>query len=291
MQMQSRYLKPVEGDGGEDGGAPAEVEEDVDPSAGMSEDEINDLLGEDSSDEEVEDSPPAESEEAEEAAPEEEVESEVETELEESPIDDPQPDAEQEVEEQVQQPEVNPTAEEIEKQKVAWLNKLTERYSISDEDAEALITEPETVLPKLAANIHSAVMVDMTKALEQILPQMVGQFIQAQPQVVSNAMQSYQQQADAKTQFFESFPALKGNENVVKVAAQTVEQNFPEMSQADQLQKVGQIALAMLGITPQAAPAPKEEEPAPAPFTPAKSGSAPPPAPKQEGNVWDEFLN
>lgn len=288
LQERSRYLKPVEGDGGEGGGAPAEVEEEeVDPSAGMSEDEINDLLGDDSLDVEAENSPPAEAEEGGEAAPEEEAEPESDPEPEQTPIDDPQPEAEQEVEEQPQPEEETP--EQFEAKKAEWLGKLAERYSISDEDAEALVTEPETVLPRLAANIHAAVMVDMAKAVEQMLPQLMGQFIQSQPQLISSAMQGYQTQQDAKAQFYQSYPQLQGNEETVKVAALTVQQNFGNLGEAEQLEKVGQIALAMLGITPQAAPAP-EQAPAPAPFTPAKSGSAPPPAPANSGNVWDEFL-
>lgn len=294
MQQHSRYLKPVEGDGGEEGGAPESIEEEVDPSAGMSQDDINDLLDDEPAEAEEEDSPPAESPDGEEAAPEEESEEEAEPESDETPIDDPQPVAEQEVEERAEPEAEAPqeeTPEALQAKKDEWLGKLADQYSISDEDAEALVTEPETVLPRLAANIHAAVLVDMAKAVEQMLPQMMGQFIQTQPQLISTAMQSHQKQADAKTEFYNNYPALKGNEETVKIAATTVAQNFPNLSEAEQLAKVGQISLAMLGITPQPQAPQQQQEPAPAPFTPAKSGSAPPSAPTDSGNVWDEFLS
>lgn len=279
LQQRSPYLKPVEGDGSADGGAPDSGEEPLDHSAAVSDDDFSDLFN-DSDDDAEEAAPPTQEEVAPVAEPEPTPEV-----VEQTPIDDPKPNGETEVE----APPVE-TPEQQQARVQEWMGALANRYQISEEDAELLISEPEKVLPRLAANIHSAVLVDMAKAVEQMLPAMMQQYLQAQPHVVSQAVETQQTRATARQAFYTTYPDLVGQEAIVRQAATVVEQNFGNLTQEQQVRKVGEISLAMLGKLDALAPAPAPA-PVPQPFTPAKTGSQTGSMAQQPANVWSEFLD
>lgn len=189
---------------------------------------------------------------------------------------------EQEEAQQAQQTE----AEEVSVEK--WMEELAGRYQVNEEDADLLVTEPEQVLPKMAANIHAQVMADVLKAVNGLLPQAFGQLVQAQPQVIKSALGAYETQTSAKEAFYESNPELVGKEKLVLEVAKTVAQNFPDLSLEEQLAKTGQVAKSMLGLESEVVGDSKKEEPQ-RPFIPA-SGGGNMKQTSTEKSAWEEFI-
>ena len=61
---------------------------------------------------------------------------------------------------------------------VAWRSQreadlAAQTYSITDEDASKLLTEPETVLPRMAARMHMEVMESTVRVMQTMLPRLM----------------------------------------------------------------------------------------------------------------------
>jgi hypothetical protein len=263
-------------------GTDTQGDENVEVSDGLSEDDINELT--DFSPEVTEDEPPVEPEanEPEPAAPSEEDAEDS------DPVDDNNDP--EEVVEPVDEPEPEPEPDPTDPEKALadWKTKLAEQYTVSEEDAEMVLTNPEKILPQMAANIHSQIMMEVTKTMSQAIPQLIAQTLQAQPGMVSGAMKAHENTETRQAKFFETFPKLSEHKKTVATAAQTVQTNFPDLSLEDQLQKTGQVAMAMLGLQMT----PKEEPvatPAAEPFIPASTGSSSSDSTPVESE-WEEFI-
>lgn len=59
---------------------------------------------------------------------------------------------------------------------------LTPQYALTDEETSAMLTEPEKVLPKMAASVHARVIQNVLAQLPQILPNLIRQIQQADTQ-------------------------------------------------------------------------------------------------------------
>lgn len=70
-------------------------------------------------------------------------------------------------------------------------------YSINEEDAAKLLTEPETVLPRLAAQMHMEVMESAMRAMQVMMPQML-----------QGLQHSQQRETEARTFFVDKNPDL-----------------------------------------------------------------------------------
>lgn len=60
----------------------------------------------------------------------------------------------------------------------AHLSELEKQYALNEADAVAILTDPEKVLPALAAKVHLGVMENSMRAVQAMLPAMLGQFQQ-----------------------------------------------------------------------------------------------------------------
>jgi len=169
--------------------------------------------------------------------------------------------------------------EKLEQQAVDHL--MATDYALSDEDKNALISEPDTVLPKLAARMHVRMQITTAQQLAQILPGMIAQQIQQQGKVQG-----------LESQFFGQYPELNKPEYRATVAESlTMIRNVNPQASRDEVMRDG-AALAAVRLKtrlstprpnapvapaspqnmPLAAPIQSHAPQAQAPFTPAQSG-------------------
>ena len=148
--------------------------------------------------------------------------------------------------------------------------ELAKGYALSDEDAQAIRSNPEEalpdLLPKLAARVHRSVQEQMAKGLAQGLPQYLQQHQQQQ-----------QQQAQAEEKFFSRWPKLKDKDpsQLVRLM-QAHRQAYPDATVEERIEDVGSMAMVKLKIPFEDQPAAPVEESVPAataPPPPATSGS------------------
>jgi hypothetical protein len=260
-------------------------ETDIAPSVGDDEQDFSDVLDHVDFDEEVEVVEESEDEEKQPSTEEEKVD----VKEDDPAIKEPAPESEVKVEEEVQ-PEPEREAEpdiNVEEQKAKWLGELKGRYKISEEDSMKLLDSPEEVLPALAANVHAQVMMDVLNAFNALVPQLVEQVVASKPDVVAKAVTTHSEKETTREKFYQSYPELRGQEKVLATVAETVAKQFPNLSLQEQLEKTGQVAMTMLGLSRKVEEQVQEE--APKPFTPA-SGSNSGLPPREEKSEWDEFL-
>lgn len=76
-------------------------------------------------------------------------------------------------------PTPTPVAEASEEQYSEWranrLTQLEQTYALNEADATAMLTEPELVLPKLAAQVHMQVLENSMRAMQAMVPVMMRQ--------------------------------------------------------------------------------------------------------------------
>lgn len=197
--------------------------------------------------------------------------------------DQPQPLTPEQQEEAKQRYQEWRTAEEA---------RLEEHYQFSEDEVAALQTEPERVLPKMAAKLFMDVQEAAIRSVVQMLPQVVGQVNQTQSR-----------DAQASQAFVNANPDLgdKKYHADIMAAAKTFRQRNPKATPQEAIKKIGQMVRALHDLpTPQVgepapAPAPAgNRRPAapPKPHKPAAAGAAPvrAPAPKTD-NVWAGLLD
>lgn len=99
----------------------------------------------------------------------------------------------------VQQPQAPvETAEQLEAKRTQYLESLTERYALSEEESTTVMVEPEKVLPKMAAQIHANIAQDVINTIFGYMPQYMTQYMAQQ-----------QQSAAIQERFFGEWPALR----------------------------------------------------------------------------------
>lgn len=184
-------------------------------------------------------------EEAEEAV-EEEVEKEVVEEKVETPLEKEVAKEEPKIEPAVEAPaEVRKTPDQMREE---VLQQITERYALSEEDAELLTTDPAKFMPVMAGKLHVDVYESTMYAIVSQLPKMVQMLVQSGSQA-SDRMQA----------FHEVWPALNNPEYAPKLAevgAFWRGQN-PTATKEEAIQGIGKLAMDMLGIK---APEPEPKE-------------------------------
>lgn len=160
-------------------------------------------------------------------------------------------------------------------------------YSISDEDASKLLTEPETVLPRMAARMHMEVMESTVRAMQHLLPRMM-----------QSIQHNEQREISAKSFFQTANPDLADPsfEPAIMEMGQVYRRLNPNASPEQAAQAIGNLVRASLGIampvqSTQAAPS-APVVPA-VPFTPARGGpggALASGAKDSWGQLADEFL-
>lgn len=115
--------------------------------------------------------------------------------------------------------------------------KLAEHYTLPAELAAQLDTEPEVVLPKLAAKVHMAVVNEVLARVNQHLPAALNSY---------NTMQATE--AKAKSDFYSRWPGLAQYESQVLQIGAMFRQANPNASQEEALDRVGRMTYLALGL-------------------------------------------
>lgn len=142
----------------------------------------------------------------------------------------------------------------------------TTAYAINEADATALLTEPEVVLPRMAAKLHMDVMENALQAVQAMIPQMMMQ-----------VQQHEQLETRAKSLFHQINPDLvdPGIEPVIHQFGTVYRQVNKTASPEEASRAIGNLVRAALNIAPRGVEPPVAPvAPAvPAPFVPLRSGS------------------
>lgn len=127
------------------------------------------------------------------------------------------------------------------------VSSIERTYALSPEDSAAMVTEPEKVLPKLAARV----MVDAFGSAVQVIRQMIPQMV---PHIIEQHIAARQQQDAVQTQFFAEYPHLAKAEYADAIAriATTYRAANPTAPLAQAIKEVGAMASMALGILPAA---------------------------------------
>jgi hypothetical protein len=164
-------------------------------------------------------------------------------------------------------------------------------YRLPEDLAGQMQTEPEVVLPKLAAKLHMAVREAVVQEVRRDLP------------VMFQGMQEVQRrEAASKEAFYKANPDLTGYEPQVLQVGMFFRQSNPNATPDEAIERIGNMTRMALGLPPKAGGAPPPAAPStaatptrPAPFRPAAPGAAgPAAAPAPSGNPFEalaeEFL-
>ncbi|MBW2081547.1 MAG: hypothetical protein JRI39_00335 [Deltaproteobacteria bacterium] len=176
-----------------------------------------------------------------------------------------------------------PTEEELQAQRKAAIEQIASHYSLSEEEAAQMMTEPEKVLPQLVGRVFVDVYEALLRTQQFVVPQMLQQHLQQR--------ELAQQQTRS---FFEKYPVLNKPEyyETIRKVADAVRQTDPNLSVDEAMSRVAGIAAYSLGVSLE--PEKKPEEPAAPqqkPFTPAAPGGAGAPPPKAKPrNEYEQFF-
>jgi len=157
---------------------------------------------------------------------------------------------------------------------------LEQYYAIDEESALALATEPEKVLPKLAAQLHMSV-------LQQVQANLVNQI----PQLLNGVQDRNVRETKAKDEFFTAWPELKGKEQEVLQMGVMFRQLNPKATPAEAVARIGEMTMNALGLRRAAPPAQNTPPVAPAPFRPAGGPSSARPTSASPKSSWDDLLD
>lgn len=162
-----------------------------------------------------------------------------------------------------------PTAEDITRERDGTLAQLTDMYKFSDAEAAELLTNPDKVIPSLAAKLHLGVFETTLQVLGQQLPNIVRGVLQQE----SSRNANWNAFIDPNG----GWPELNKPEyfpHIVR-AMQYYRSVRPDATLADYVREVGPMVMMTLGLSRQApAAAATPQPPAPRPHTPANPGGA-----------------
>lgn len=164
------------------------------------------------------------------------------------------------------------------KDRAAAIARLTESYTIPEDLAPVLISEPEKALPQLMAQMHARVMENVVQFMHQQLPYFVR-----------NVSTMETANARAAQAFFNEWPELKDekfHQTVARVLAGYRQVN-PNAKMEEVIREGGVAALVALRLpiperVLQRHNVEKPDATKPASFTPAPPGATRPPTPKSD---------
>lgn len=185
-----------------------------------------------------------------------------------------------------------PTAQPIDfaKHRDEYLPKFEQLYAIPAEEVEALRTNPEVALPKLAAKLHYEIATSLVQTMMSAMPSMLEQ-----------QMSAVQARTASNEKFYSSWPTLKeavtknpAAEGTIRSAIQAYRTANPQADLATVIKGAGVLAATMLGVPFEAAPPAPSTPPPPPPARPAGTGGPSPVAPARPGVTGsdiDEVVN
>ncbi len=179
-----------------------------------------------------------------------------------------------------------------------FLPQLETLYAIPEAEVEALRTNPETALPKLAAKLHYEVQLGVYNSMIQAMPEMIGH-IMTQRMEVENLERDFK---SMWPQLYEKPEYDAVAENCIRA----IRQVNPKMAMKEVLQKAGMMAMLTLGLPLPAPQGTQQQSVAPAvppvgatrvappgrPAGVAASGGQPLAAPGSgdEGNIFAQMV-
>ena len=166
------------------------------------------------------------------------------------------------------------TPEQVAAAESAYKTQLQTLYAFDEETALQLQTEPEKVLPQLAARLH----MDVMKAV-------MGQMKGLMPEMIQRHTQVARKEGQAQDLFFKAWPELKGYDKQIMQAGRLFREMNPNADANTAVERIGALAMAALGMQ-RAAPA-QDQQIRPAPFTPAVPGRVS--APVAQKNMWADL--
>lgn len=174
-----------------------------------------------------------------------------------------------------------------------YLEDLQNHYAISQEDALAITTQPETVMPRIAAQLHMNVMQEVTRQLQQVM--------QTVPHLMEAQLHRQTRETEAKQVFYKSWPGLESHHDAVVRNAAMFRQANPQATREQVIEAAGTLTALALGADPQtfrvasgaagSPPAPVQRPSAPSgvPPRPIAAGSGPSGLPQRSENVFEQF--
>lgn len=193
------------------------------------------------------------------------------------------------------QPEFDPA--ELEAKAIEALTNT--EYALSEEETTLLISEPDKVLPGLAARMHVRMQVQLANQIAQILPGIIQSQIEGAAKVQS-----------LESSFFSQYPELNkpAFRGTVQESLTMIRQVNPNASRDEVMRDGAALAAVRLRTKLGGAQEPAQMpalEPMPlqppqaapqqtAPFAPAQSGGASEPVvptDPNQGNIWAELAN
>lgn len=190
------------------------------------------------------------------------------------------------------QPQVAPSAPQAAPQfdaeaaQTAAINQLMGReYALSEVDQRRLIAEPETVIPRLAAQVHVNVVRDIGARVGQIIPELVNRLVEQRLDGMKR-----------ETEFFSRYPKLghPAFRPIVEKSLAMVKAANPQITQEQLFQEGASYAAFQIRSqyrnqqAPQAAPPMRAMQ---APYVPVSPGAPPVPMAPQEGNPFAALAN
>ena len=168
------------------------------------------------------------------------------------------------------------------------ISGLEKHYALDEETARALLSEPETVLPRLAAQVHFEVTENVLKAVHEMVPGLIR-----------SVTQSTEVETKAQKAFYEKNPDLKNVDQakILQIGAMFRQVN-PNADIDTTIVTIGNMVRTALGLPAAgipgqgAAPPASPQQPVVQPFAPARGGGGgtAPRAPAQ-GNPWAYLID
>lgn len=170
------------------------------------------------------------------------------------------------------------------------LEGLEKHYTLDEDLATKMLTEPETVLPKLAAQLHMEVTEHVMRSVMAAMPQWMDGFTQ-----------SRSRETEAEQVFYGANPDLKdpAYKNAVIQMGKAYRAMNPNAPAEEAVKVIGNMVRTAMGLqAPQAPAGMTVAQPAapaaPAPFVPARGGGGAAVPTPSSSNPWsqmaEEFL-
>jgi hypothetical protein len=169
-------------------------------------------------------------------------------------------------------------------QKAAIDQLMGREYALDENDQRRLISEPEAVIPRLAAQVHVNVVQDVGRRVGEVLPALVQRY-------VSQMLEGQR----AEMEFFGRYPKLANPafRQTVTEAMRTVTQMNPGIDRDSLMRKSATLSAFMIrsqyasGAPPNGGPQTRAPI---APYRPVPGGGGPPvPTRPQEPNPWADL--
>lgn len=168
---------------------------------------------------------------------------------------------------------------DLAQKRTEYLQELAQTYAMTEEEGVELLRSPETVLPKLAAQLQLNIAEQTIQQLARILPQFMDTHL--------NQKQTY---AKNQESFFEEWPDLNKPEytDTLTRIAVTYRQQNPGATKERAIKEIGAIAAIALGVVPAASTPPETVQPI-APVQPAHRPVMPGGGVRPVSKVTNEF--